>query len=454
MIIQLLLFAFWLTIFLVLAGKLNFLSKSGIRPAFLRGMLLLKVAAGIVLTLIYTHHYPDRQTADVYKYFDDALVIHGTFNNDPLVYFSLVSGVEIPGHPAEPAIREMKNWTPLSGPWLRFTQTADYNVFNSNRMVTRINALLMPFSQKYIYTHVLFFCFFSLLGSVALYRQVRNRVHGREVITALLIFLLPSVILWSSGPLKDGLLLATLNLFTWKLFSLTTKQTSARRLGTILVLILLAGLILLTKYYVLLAASPAIVAFAWCRFKKQNHYAALVYLAVPAIFLMLLIIQSEMLPALPNIWNVLANKREEALKLAIWADANHQVFTEPVGTGILPVVAKLPEALFNSLFRPHLFEADGAFLYAAAIENVLIMSLLILFLRKISWSNLLEEQSLFFWSFSLCLAFIIGFTTPVTGGLVRYKTAFIIYLLLAALMSGQYTGLQRWKNLVNQNNHG
>jgi hypothetical protein len=36
-------------------------------------------------------------------------------------------------------------------------------------------------------------------------------------------------------------------------------------------------------------------------------------------------------------------------------------------------------------------------------------------------------------SFSVCLALIIGYTSPVSGGIVRYKTAFLPGLLAALI---------------------
>jgi hypothetical protein len=39
-------------------------------------------------------------------------------------------------------------------------------------------------------------------------------------------------------------------------------------------------------------------------------------------------------------------------------------------------------------------------------------------------------QLLPFWGFILILAFVIGFTSPVTGGLIRYKTAYLPFFVL------------------------
>jgi len=440
--IQLLLFIAWLSFFLWMIGRIPFLTKSGIRVFALRAVFLLKILAGTGLTLIYTNYYEDRHTSDIYKFYDDARVIYSKLKTDPLVYTGLITGVEIPGHSTTEAIQEMKNWTALSGPWLRFTQTSNYNLFNSNRVITRINALLMPLSQDFIFTHILFFCFFSLLGLVALFRQVQPEVQQREMAALIIIFFLPSVLLWCSGMLKDGFLLALLNLFFWKLFQQTGKMAIGNRIGGVLFLLILSWLIAITKYYVLLAAVPAILSFIWCRVSMNRQGPLMAYLTVPVILLSIFIIQAEIQPNQPNLWSVLSNKREEALKLAIWADANHQVFFDPVDAGVAAVLKKVPQTLANAILRPHVFEAETLLIALAAVENLLLLLVIAWLIGKPDKKAFSNEMLVFFLSFSLCLAFIIGFTTPVTGGLVRYKTAFIIYLILACLLLGKFAGFQ------------
>lgn len=441
-----LLFIAWLAFFTWLIGQMSFFRRSGLSYRALLLAFLLKIAAGSGLVLIYTYYYTDRSTADIYKYFDDGKIIYSALQDHPLYYFQLVSGINSDDPRLEPYTSAMKNWSQLSGQWLDFTQTKDYNLFSSNRLVTRFNALIMPFSQGNIYIHVLFSCFFSLLGLTALYRQVRSRVKGNEALAFIVIFLLPSTLLWCSGVLKDGLVLAFLNLLLYLLLpphkSLAVPIKLLRWIG----ILLLVFLILLTKYYVLAALLLPFLAHALYRVFRQRIPAWTVYAVTAGLLFLLVLVQPLVYPH-TTLWSVLAAKREEALKTAIWAEAKHQVFyhtTEPTASSVFKEV---PAAVFSALFRPLPPEAGKApFLLLASLENMLLLGFFGWLLFRLDRTKRSDEYMLLFLSYSLVLAFIIGFTTPVTGGIVRYKTAFLPYLLLAAVIAMK-PGRNTWQKV-------
>ncbi|MGQ9847318.1 MAG: hypothetical protein ACUVQP_07435, partial [Bacteroidales bacterium] len=100
---------------------------------------------------------------------------------------------------------------------------------------------------------------------------------------------------------------------------------------------------------------------------------------------------------------------------------------------VISFIINTPNALINSLFRPHLFEAHNLTSMLAAIENLFLIILIIsmiLFFKKEKWNNWMW----FSISFSLMLLTLIGLTTPVLGALVRYKIPalpFMLYILIS-----------------------
>ena len=66
--------------------------------------------AGIGLTLVYTYYYPDRSTADIYKYFDDAQIIASTLPEHPKLYAELITGINDNDPQLESYVKQMKNW--------------------------------------------------------------------------------------------------------------------------------------------------------------------------------------------------------------------------------------------------------------------------------------------------------------------------------------------------------
>jgi hypothetical protein len=94
---------------------------------------------------------------------------------------------------------------------------------------------------------------------------------------------------------------------------------------------------------------------------------------------------------------------------------------------------EIPKAWFNVLFRPFIWEAKNPMFLLPALENLLliVMILLVIFFHgKISNPEVFG----FCISFSLILLLVIGLTTPVLGALVRYRIAAQPFLLIALLM--------------------
>jgi len=443
----------WLVAFVFLIWKLPFFRKSGLTPHFLVSAFVLKILAGSALTLLYTYYYTDRSSSDIWKYYDDAEVIYGSLKINPIHYFELITGINDESEHLQHYYKEMKNWSPQSEQWLEFTQTKNYNFFNSNRFVTRFNALVRPASGGNIFVNIVVFCFISLVGLTAFYRQMRPLVPGKELLAVVCIFLLPSTLLWCSGVLKDGFILCFINLLVYQLFPPTIGSSDANSsvIQRILAVLLLSWVIILSKYYVLIALLPGILAFVILRIRKFKR-PFFIYSGGVVFLLFFSILISAVLPDYSG-WNVLARKREESLKSAIFADANNYLFTDKTDNDWYSVVSRIPESLVNAIFRPFINEVDRSpMLLLAASENLLIV-ILMLWMISGSYKGInRSETAWFFLSFSLLLAFIIGFTTPVTGGIVRYKTAFIPYLLMAGVIITKlnipYSGKSKFRNLI------
>src|SRR5688572_1753849 len=52
-----------------------------------------KLVLGFALTLVYTWYYPDRHTADIYKYFDDSYHMTRALWEHPADFFKMLFGI-------------------------------------------------------------------------------------------------------------------------------------------------------------------------------------------------------------------------------------------------------------------------------------------------------------------------------------------------------------------------
>ena len=89
----------------------------------------------------------------------------------------------------------------------------------------------------------------------------------------------------------------------------------------------------------------------------------------------------------------------------------------------------IPEVLINVLFRPFITEVHSIFYLLAAVENLLLLILIVTMLFFFKKPNAYQLNFLFFGLFfTLILATLIGWTTPILGAVVRYKVPFLPFL--------------------------
>lgn len=425
-----LLFLCWAAFFFFLLKRMSFFKYSGLNPITRYSIFIIKVISGVSLTLIYTYYYSDRSTADIYKYYDDASVIASSLPQHPDIYFKLLLGFEENDPSLLPYINQMHNWSPHSDQWLNYTQTQDYNIFSSNRSITRFNAILWPFTAGNIYTHVLFMCFISMLGLMAFYRRISQDGMNKRALLLVFLFLWPSLLLWCSGVLKDGLIVVA---FYLGFYILTSPRNTPKIALKSILLLLLSFLLLVTKYYVLVAILPAIFAYLIYRLSAKRN----ILLSHVASFILciVVIVTTSAISVNNNAISMLNDKREEALKAAILGNAQHTLFVHTADPGIIGFLKEIPSAILCGLFRPFIWESrNSPFILLSALENALLF---LLTLACFIYPEKRKNIPNWVWtmlSFSICLAFIIGYTSPVSGGIVRYKTAFLPGLLAAFIM--------------------
>lgn len=415
------------TLFLWLISRMGFFRASGLGFKTIAGLFLLKVLAGTALTLVYTYYYTDRSTSDIYKYFDDGRIVYNVLKENPLDYLKLVTGIGADAPELQHYLEGTKNWHMQSQEWLDFIKVRNFNYFNSNRLVTRFNAVAMLLSQGNIYVHTVFMCFLSLIGSIGLYRALVSFYKEKEKLLLGLIFLLPAVLFWQSGVLKEGLLIFFTGMFFYHFMGFFNSHSWVSAIAAIVCLLF----IVLCKYYVAVALLPGLIAYTWQALsggRNAGYKVAYTFLGLMAGLAILLYAAPQYNPL-----KTLCDKRNEAIKSAVFGEAKELLFMDDVEPHPAAIVAKLPEVARITFVEPMVISKSPLILMAT-MENLLVLALILLF--AVRTQKQLSSPAVFWLllSYALIILFIIAFTTPVAGGLVRYKTAGIPFLLMALLM--------------------
>ncbi|HET6244165.1 MAG: hypothetical protein H0V01_07305 [Bacteroidetes bacterium] len=402
-------------LFIFLIYRLDFFKVEGLSSKAIPGIFLLKILCGFILWLIYTHFYNYRDTSDAFKYFDDAAIIYNSLFVNPLHFLQMLSGVNAEGEHLMVYYEQTTHWF----------KEYDYGLYNDNRTVIRLNAFVYLFSFGHYAVHIVFWCFLSLSGLVAIFKMIHPILTDKTKELVFAVFLLPSVLFWGSGVLKEGILLFSFGLFLYYFNKIVYEKFSIKSLawitGTFILLIF-------TKGYVLLALIPSIASLTVIKVTSNKYIGlkfALTHLVVLLIAINLYRIDQEF-----DVLFYLFQKQKDFINVAELMDAKSFIKTRIFEPNWKSLFLNTPEAVFNVLTRPFIFESTGILILAAALENLMIMGIAILFICFYKKPNK-EQLPLLFFSvfFVLSLAAIIGFVTPILGAIVRYKIPLLPFLL-------------------------
>lgn len=238
---------------------MKFFECDGLSRLALSGIFVLKIIFGVALSLIYTYYYTDRSTADIFKFFDASEIMYNVFWEKPGDFFRLLFGVQNDNMYFEQNYNTyMMNWTPKY----------NSNFAHETHTMIRFNTVLRFISFGYYNVHTVFMCFISLTGLTAIYKTFAPFLANKKTELAVVIFLIPAVLFWSSGVLKEGLMFFGLGMLIHYFHRLSEKGVS---LKAILWICFAAILLRYTKLYLLIAILPCLVAVFWVTRSSYKH---------------------------------------------------------------------------------------------------------------------------------------------------------------------------------------
>lgn len=380
----------------------------------------LKLLAGAILWVVYTQVYPDRATADIFKYFDDSAVMYAALWDRPMDFVRMLTGVgnDTP-YFTERYYHVMNNWV----------RQYETTVYNDSHTMIRLNAVLRLVSHGHYGVHAVYASALSMVGLVALQRALAPWARGMERGLAALVFLWPSMLLWPSAPLKECLLLPGLGLFLYGVLPGAGRPSWAVLAGAVVGL----GVMLVVKYYVLMCLAPGLLALLlqrWIGGPVLRH-ALFTHLALLA-----LVLASGTLFPGHDVLEMLRVKQRDFINMAVAAQSGSLQQVPPLGEGAWSFVRNAPHALAMTFLSPFLTAGRGAVGLAGAVENVALVLLPLLALRwHRPWRTMDAGALMFAGSFVLLLALLIGWTVPVVGALVRYRMPLLPFVGLIALLT-------------------
>lgn len=385
------------------------------KKRFVLSAWMLKISATIAFFLIYSFYEPYKTGNDSLVYYHDGEILFNLAKSDQMSFLRLMTGAKINAED-ELKAEQMSYWN----------RPYDSVVPNDNRTIIRINALLHFISFNNYLVHLILMSFFSFIGLMAIYKSVLWCCFEHRWKAILPIFIIPSTLFWSSGNIKEPILVLALGLSLYYFFKISTKV----KFSTLLMFLLSMLLLLNIKSYVFMLLIPILFAhFLYARIKKYN--ALVYYLTSYGVWIGLGLIIAYLKPSYSFVYLIYAKNIDFINMLSVHGSGS--TFSIPVlENSFWSIVNHSPEALFNALTRPWIWEANIWPKQLAASENIILMVVAIFFLLTMKWKSIKTNN--FFWLsifFAVSLLILSGLVTPNMGALVRYKSLALPFLFLA-----------------------
>ncbi len=398
------LFVVYLLILCWLITKVSFVKNSGLNSRLIVLLFLLKIIAGLAIGWIsYNTYNTGNDYWDVNR---EGWKEYQILLSNPKEYFTNIFHSQY-----------IKGYGGLFDSFQSF-----WNDLRNN-IIIKFLSICNIFSQGNYYINSLFFNFFCFFGHVAFYKVFIQIYKKQQWGVIVCCFLLPSMLYFTSGVQKDGIVFTTLGFLSYAVFkSLEENYFSKKRL-------FITGLAFVTLFlirsYVLINLLPALVI--WILVKKFN-WPPLRSFIVGYVILGVLFFNISSVFSTVNPPAIVAQKQADFFTLP---KAVTQLKTDTLYPSFNSFLYNAPQAYNHLLLRPYIYELLTKSLLPIIIEILVYQLLFILFIffKRKDGDNRYWPFILFGIFFTLTMFLFIGYIMPNLGSLIRYRSVYLPFLL-------------------------
>jgi hypothetical protein len=413
--LHILLFTLFLIVLFWIITRWSFFFIEGTKLEYLYAFFLLKVIAGTTLIAIYTYYYTDASKADIYRYFNDSVVVSKLLCSQPFVWLKIMTGIGINEAETSHYLRQTMYFAHPPHDWV-----------TDNTLIIRIHVLLNYLSFCNIYINTLLLNFLSFIGLVALLKAFAKYFSDNPKVLYFPLFLIPSVVFWSSGPLKEQLLFFFIGMYVLAL----NNGIAKRRWIDFLLATLSFMAIVYTKPVVAVILGVTSVFLPIVNLYDTKR---LIAVALSALLMLAVIVSLD--------WHYKAcetiiEKRNEFTRLGMQENVGSYFDTQIVTGSCKELLVLIPSAIVNSFLRPFIWDGGNLFQLLFSLENMFFLGLTAFLLWR--FFQLPRQKNLRL-LFTFCIAFallnylVIGLTVPIMGAIVHYRVVASPFLLVGVL---------------------
>lgn len=420
--VTIILFSAYLLLFTWLITRLPFFRKAGLSPQWLAGLFIMKVAVCCLYGYIHSlsEYYPGK--IDTWRWYFESLNETGLLKSNPGEFFSSLFHDPYNGSAGDIFGAQNSFWNDLK-----------------NNFMIKLMALMNLFSGGRYYINTIFYSVLAFYGPVALYRLFLAIFPGKKAVVFIAAFLLPSVLFWGSGFHKEGLLLSLLAVILYWFYNGLQKGFTVKKISALL---LAVALIFILRNYILFALLPAMGCW-WLAHKWPGRTAA-IYTGGMILFLAVFFMAARLHPKL-NLPGTVSQKQREFMELS----GHTHVPTDTLRPTAAGFLHNLPKAADMAFLRPRPGEGGLSYL-PSALEMLGLLAVFVASLVFRDKSRLYRPIIWFCGCFAIILMLIIGYSVPITGAVIRYRSLALPFLFLLFALP---INIERLKKLLEFKNY-
>ncbi len=413
-------------------------NRQGDEYLYLRIGLAVKVFGGISFGLIYMFYYG---YGDTFTYFESAKILGGILLDTPIYGLKLIFNLT-------DYVR--------AEDYLYNHFLVNYYRGNDTFAVIKIAGFLSAIAGGGFFSTTILFSCFAFFGQWKLYSVFIYRYPKQKLALAIAHFLIPSVVFWGAGIMKDSLVLGFLGIAIY-CFDLLFFRGS-KSVKYFISLAISVYFIYTIKSYVLLALVPATLFWLFFSYNKKIKSSVLRVVIFPVILLIVSFTSIFSYFAFQSIDERFTT--DKLFNQAVTYQTNHYSEVDKEGTRsgytlgdfdrtFGGLIEQIIPSLVVTFFRPFPWEIKNVVMALSSLESLVLTFFTLYVVFKLRIGSLIRyfsNDSFLIMSlvFTLIFAFIVGFSSYNFGALARYKIPCLpFYFSVLILLVSDY---KEWSN--------
>ena len=424
------LFAIYLLGMITIIFKASFFNLKDISRFNLSLIFITKIIVGFILLYYYQTFENHKLTSDFQVFYFQAEKLFNQFNNSPSELIKIIINAKSDSILINKQLSNLHYWN----------RDFDYGIINDNQTMIRINLLFLFISNNYYPIHLLFFSFIGFIGitclikTLLLYRQRINRLFIN------IIYLTPTSLIWTSGMLKETILIGILGIIIYLSNSILLANSKRKWLIYLLLIISCYLSIYIKPIFILLTIPSFIFLLISTYQTKITPVKLSVVVNISLASLLILVIgfthTNDKTIEKDNVkygnnfdlMRIIAYKQDDFFYEAKHKKATSITELNKLDGSIKSLIFTLPDAFQNTFLKPSIFDMQNKKYWPFIIENSFLLVFIISLIKKrdeLQWNN---PITLFFISLTFTIGLFLGLLNPILGTLLRFKS--IVYLFL------------------------